>query len=114
MVLHKQGLTQLNPIDRLQALRRRLTELNLNLTQKGSDLILRRRHLLQSLMVQLNILSPLNILNRGYSITRKIPSLEVVRTSEQVGPRDRIEITLHRGKILCRVEEGDGKLGISE
>lgn len=114
LVRHQQGLTHLNPIDRLQALRRRLTELNLNLTQEGSDLILRRRHLLQSQMVQLNILSPLNILERGYSITRKVPSLEVVRTSEQVGPRDRVEITLHRGKILCRVEEGDGKLGISE
>ncbi|WDT81436.1 MAG: exodeoxyribonuclease VII large subunit [Candidatus Manganitrophus sp.] len=105
LVRHQQGLTHLNPIDRLQALRRRLTELNLNLTQRGSDLILRRRRLLQSQMVQLNILSPLNILERGYSITRKVPSREVVREADAVALRDQIEITLHRGKLICSVEE---------
>lgn len=105
LVRHQQGLTHLNPIDRLQALRRRLTELNLNLTQRGSDLILRRRRLLQSQMVQLNILSPLNILDRGYSITRKVSSREVIREADAVALRDQVEITLHRGKLICSVEE---------
>lgn len=101
----QQGLAHLNPIDRLRALRRRLAELDFNLTQRGSDLILRRRRQLQSNMVQLNILSPLNILERGYSITRKIFSLEVVRGADAVALRDQIEITLHRGKLICSVEE---------
>jgi exodeoxyribonuclease VII large subunit len=110
---HQQGLAHLNPIDRLKTLRRRLTELALDLTRKGNDFILQRRRTLQSYMVQLNILSPLNILDRGYSITRKIPTGEVVREADSVTRDDRVEITLHRGKIVCRVEEGDGKLDMS-
>ncbi len=102
---YQQGLSHLNPIDRLQALRRRLAELNLNLTQKGNDLILHRRRLLQTQMVQLNILSPLNILERGYSITRKVPSREVVREADSVALHEQIEITLRRGKLICSVEE---------
>lgn len=105
LVRYQQGLSHLNPIDRLQGLRRRLTELSLNLTQKGSDLILQRRRRLQSNMVQLNILSPLNILERGYSIARKVPSREVVREADAVALHEQIEITLHRGKLICSVEE---------
>jgi len=102
---YQQGLAHLNPIDRLQGFRRRLTELNLNLIQRGSDLVSQRRRLLQSQMVQLNILSPLNILERGYSITRKIGSREVVREADSVALGERIEMTLHRGKLICSVEE---------
>jgi exodeoxyribonuclease VII large subunit len=102
---HQQGLAHLNPIDRLKTLRRRLTELAFDLTRKGNDLILQRRRMLQSYMVQLNILSPLNILERGYSITRKIPSGKVVRETDAVAVHEQIEITLHRGKLICSVEE---------
>ncbi len=105
VIRHQQGLAHLNPIDRLKAVRRRLAELTFHLTQRESDLILQRRRSIQSQMAQLNILSPLNILDRGYSITRKLPSLDVVREADSVALRDRIEITLHRGKLICSVEE---------
>lgn len=112
LVRHQQGLAHLNPIDRLKAFQRRLTELAFDLTRKGNDLLLHRRRILQSYMVQLNILSPLNILERGYSITRKVPSGEVVREADAVAVHEQIEITLHRGKLICSVEEKmtpDGK-----
>ena len=105
VIRHQQGLAHLNPVDRLQAFRRRLTDLTFHLTRLGSDLILQRRRAVQSQMAQLNILSPLNILDRGYSVTRKIPSQEVVRQADAVSLGDRVEITLHRGKLICSVEE---------
>src|SRR5579884_44250 len=108
VVRHQQGLTHLNPIDRLKAFRRRLTELAFQLTQEGSGLILQKRRTIQSQMVQLNILSPLNILERGYSITRKVPSQEVVRSADAVALDDQVEITLHRGRLICLVKEKRG------
>lgn len=108
VVRHQQGLTHLNPIDRLKAFRRRLTELAFQLTQEGSGLILQKRRAVQSQMVQLNILSPLNILERGYSITRKVPSQEVVRSADAVALDDLVEITLHRGRLICLVKEKRG------
>lgn len=102
---HQQGLAHLNPIDRLKVFQRRLAELAFDLAQKGNGLIMQRRRMLQSYMAQLNLLSPLNILERGYSITRKIPTGEVVREADSVPLDDRVEITLHRGKLICSVEE---------
>ncbi|HEY5600168.1 MAG TPA: exodeoxyribonuclease VII large subunit, partial [Candidatus Manganitrophaceae bacterium] len=71
---------------------------------KGAELITRRRALLQSEISRLDILSPLNILGRGYSITRKFPSLKVVRQASETSPDDRLEIILHQGKIIAKVE----------
>lgn len=102
----RQGLAHLNPVERLKDWKQQLGRLTIRLTQEGNNLIVRQRRLLQSQMVQLNILSPLNILDRGYSITRKTPSLDLVRDADSVELRDQIEITLRRGKLICSV---DGK-----
>ena len=59
---------------------------------------------------KLNALSPLSILERGYSIVRKLPALDVLRESRQVDPGDEVEIRLHRGVILCEVK----KTGLTE
>ncbi len=58
-------------------------------------------------MAQLNLLSPLNILDRGYSITRSFPSLRVVRSAAEVTLRDKVQILLHRGRLTCSVDKKD-------
>jgi len=50
-------------------------------------------------------LSPLSILQRGYSITRKIPSLEILRDAAHVREGDRVEVRLYKGILLCGVEK---------
>jgi len=49
-------------------------------------------------------LSPHSILQRGYSITRKIPSLQIVREAALVGEGDRVEVKLYRGTLYCDVK----------
>jgi exodeoxyribonuclease VII large subunit len=49
--------------------------------------------------------SPEGILFRGYSITYKLPKKHVVRNSEELKSRDRIETQFHKGRVISSVEE---------
>jgi exodeoxyribonuclease VII large subunit len=55
-------------------------------------------------MRTLAAVSPLNTLERGYSITRFADSEEVITRSEQVKPGDALRIKLHQGEIDCEVK----------
>jgi exodeoxyribonuclease VII large subunit len=57
---------------------------------------------------KLDSLGPLSILQRGYSITRIIPSLEVLKSTAQVAVGEKVEVILHQGTILCSVEKKEG------
>ncbi|MFB0527040.1 MAG: exodeoxyribonuclease VII large subunit [bacterium] len=62
---------------------------------------------LNSLMGKLDVLSPLHILARGYSITYKLPGNEILKSISQVTMKDKVKVKLHRGEIICTVEETD-------
>jgi exodeoxyribonuclease VII large subunit len=54
---------------------------------------------------RLSSLSPLAVLERGYSITHKMPEGSIVKDSASVDIGDLLRITFARGKSLSRVEE---------
>lgn len=70
-------------------------------------LSLKRRGLERS-MDRLQAMSPLTILRRGYSIVRRIPSMEIVRDSGTVKRGDRVDVKLHQGELICSVEKTKG------
>lgn len=49
-------------------------------------------------------LSPYSILDRGYSITRRIPDKKALRSAMEVKAGDRVNITLSEGGLECLVE----------
>ena len=53
---------------------------------------------------RLTALGPLSVLNRGYSITRKIKGHEVIRDAGEVKEGGRVQVILSRGELECRVE----------
>ena len=53
---------------------------------------------------RLDALSPLAVLDRGYSITHKLPDEVIVKTADELGLGDLVRVTLARGKATCRVE----------
>ena len=55
---------------------------------------------------RLNALSPLKVLDRGYSLVRHGPTGEIVRSAEQVGPGDAVNIRLAHGELSAVVREG--------
>ena len=59
---------------------------------------------LSSLSAQLDALSPLRTLARGYAICWETPGTEVVRTVSAVVPGDRVHVQLADGMLHCEVE----------
>ncbi len=59
-------------------------------------------------MDRLDGMSPLNILRRGYSIVHRIPSMEIVRDSRTVEKGDKVDVRLHLGHLICKVEKTKG------
>lgn len=58
-----------------------------------------------SLAAQLEGLSPLAILARGYSIARRLPDGAIVRAAQTMRVGGRLRLRLHRGELTARVEE---------
>ncbi len=58
---------------------------------------------------RLEALSPLRVLQRGYSITRKLDTGELVRNANQVQAGQPLETILHAGRLVSRVEKTDGQ-----
>jgi len=59
---------------------------------------------LQELSGKLNALSPVSILERGYSITRTISEKKIVRDADSVFMGQKLELILARGSLNCIVE----------
>ncbi len=63
-----------------------------------------RKGMLRTTLARLNALSPLAILERGYSVTRALPDYGLVRNVQQVRVGQHVEVAVHRGAMLCRIE----------
>lgn len=54
---------------------------------------------------KLDALSPLKVLDRGYSITYKLPSMKIIKQSAKLKKGDEVLINFSKGKAKCSVEE---------
>ena len=97
------------PLDRIRDLERRLDELGTRLDRAARQRVERARTQMEALAGRLETLSPLNVLRRGYSLTRTEAGRTLVRDPAQVRPGDRIVTTLAGGQIVSRVEEAEEK-----
>lgn len=88
-----------NPTVDLEKLKNELDNLNYKLLLFIKNLILNRNMLLQDKLSKLHALSPVEILKRGYSITRTIPEANIVRDSRDVQTGQRLDILLGSGSL---------------
>jgi exodeoxyribonuclease VII large subunit len=58
---------------------------------------------------KLDVLSPLSVLNRGYSISRFVLNKKIITDSAQVKPEDKLETILFKGRLISTVEKIDGQ-----
>ena len=54
---------------------------------------------------KLKALSPLSILARGYAIAFKLPGGQAIKSSKEIGAKDRVRVRLHQGEFTAEVQE---------
>lgn len=91
------------PIERIHDLANRLDELEFRLRRSATNRLELARHELAGVSGRLDALSPLKVLDRGYSLTRLLPGGDVVRSIEQVRAGNDIETTVADGRFKSRV-----------
>jgi exodeoxyribonuclease VII large subunit len=94
-----------NPLERIRTEERRLDDFVDRMRRAIQKRAEQSQQKLETLAVQLDTLSPLNVLNRGYSLTNVETNPELVRSSEGVRIGQRIVTRLRHGQIISRVEE---------
>ncbi|HLN32620.1 MAG TPA: exodeoxyribonuclease VII large subunit [Gemmataceae bacterium] len=92
------------PLEPIRDLERRLDDCAERLQRISRQRLLQIRDRLQAQAARLETLSPLNVLARGYSLTRREADETVVRSPEQVRPGDLLLTRLQHGQIRSRVE----------
>jgi len=94
-----------HPMDLLRQYEQRVDELAYRIESRLTNQVSFVKEKVAGLLRHLEALSPLGILQRGYSITFSLPSRTVVKSFRDVSRGDKIETRLAEGKIVSKVLE---------
>ena len=92
------------PLDLVRDRQRQLDELSQRLGGGIRRRLERARRELEASSAHLDALSPLKVLGRGYSVTRREATGEIVRRADEISVGDRIETLLAEGRLASVVE----------
>ena len=93
-----------DPRHEIQTFRDGQDQLNKRLQGGMATLVDSKRKGWEKHVARLDAMSPLAILQRGYSITKRIPDGLILRAADEVGMNGHVSVRLHRGELVCRVE----------
>jgi len=97
------------PKDRVNQLLQRLDDMTLRLNLSMRQKLEFTKRKLEREASLLGSLSPLAILNRGYSITTSLETGMVIKEIGAVKPGDRVGVRVTDGEMLCSIERLTGK-----
>jgi len=92
------------PFDIIIQRSQKVDELMQQLVERMKNFFEIKTNALSLMKEKLNALSPLAVLKRGYSVTRKLPEFVVIKDAGILRPEDRIEVKVYRGRIGSKVE----------
>ena len=99
-----------SPIQRIQRGLTMLPHRRTRLHQRMRVALELCRRSLQEAVGAIHALSPLAILARGYSITRRWPDLTILRAASDAAPGEAVHVRLASGELLCEVRRTGEKL----
>ena len=99
------AIALLSPVNQIRRAVEALEALRLRLSVSGTSTVERKRAHFHPLVAQLDALSPLAILSRGYSAAWKMPGEELVRDAKQLKPKDKLKVKFGKGGATATVDE---------
>jgi exodeoxyribonuclease VII large subunit len=93
------------PRTAIQNYRSALVYLKKECMHTAENLLARNTSALKNCIEKIKTLNPLNILQRGYSITRLLPAQELVKSARQVRTGDKLDVRLSEGEVYCIVDK---------
>lgn len=97
------------PFDRIHDAARRLDELSGRSRRALRTRLVHARRSLDGVAAQLDSLSPLKVLGRGYSLTQRLSDGQLVRDAAALAPGEQLLTRFARGQAVSRVEQIDGE-----
>ncbi len=93
------------PLDRIHESQTRLDDLQQRLVRAGRQLLAGSRRQLETTAAQLDALSPLAVLGRGFALIKRLPDGHLIRSAGDVHPGDCLATLLADGELISRVED---------
>jgi exodeoxyribonuclease VII large subunit len=94
-----------SPIHSVKLKRQELDFFNHSLAQAMKSNLYKMNSTLDSIGSKLESLNPLSVLDRGYSITRRLPEMTIIKDAEEVKIGDSIHVVLAKGNMECTVKK---------
>ena len=97
------------PLDMVRQRQQHLDSLVRLLSGAGKNSFEKHKNRLSLVLSRLETLSPLRILARGYTVSRRLPKQTLVRSIDDILPGDRMETLVTDGVVVSFVEEAKKK-----
>jgi exodeoxyribonuclease VII large subunit len=98
------GLARHGPRATINALGSRLERSQQRLRFAATNVVDTKKGTFQVVAGKLHALNPLAVLERGFSVTRSLPSFSIVKDVVQVRVGEQVAVKVARGEMVCRVE----------
>ena len=99
----QRDLSGLNPILAITQGLATIPQFSTRLEGQMGVILAQHRHRIHATLAQLNALSPLAILGRGYSILQTVPAGHILHRANDVGVGQELEAQLASGRLSCMV-----------
>jgi exodeoxyribonuclease VII large subunit len=93
-----------DPERKLRETQQRVDELSVDLVRRLRDRLRQLKHRLVQKSGRLDALSPLAVLDRGYSIVYKMPAESLVKDAVVLEVGDLVRVRFAKGRAICQVE----------
>ncbi|MCL7746147.1 exodeoxyribonuclease VII large subunit [Halalkalibacter alkaliphilus] len=101
------SLTMLHPQVRVRQASEQRNQLQAALVKAMKEQIKSKRIPFEKSIGELNLLSPLRLMDRGYSLVYDQKNNSLIKSTQQVAVGSKLDIRLKDGKIHCVVEDAD-------
>lgn len=105
-LLHlEKSLKRLHPDIQVKQAQEKTSQLHVALVKAMKEQLNTKRQPFQKAVSELQLLSPLRLMERGYSLAYDKDQQTLIKSTEQVEVGSELQIRLKDGKLYCRVEE---------